>query len=51
MIDWIVAGSNLSFDDAYRLCSLVADLHVTQVVNQHKGVHVTLPKWTGLIKQ
>ncbi len=51
MIDWIVAGSNLSFDDAYRLCSLVADLHVTQLVNQHKGVHVTLPKWTGLIKQ
>jgi len=49
MIDWIVASGKLTFEDAYRLCSLVADLRITQVVNQHKGVHVTLPKWTGLI--
>jgi acetamidase/formamidase len=49
LIDWIVASSTLSFDDAYRLCSLVADMRVTQVVNQHKGVHMMLPKWTGLI--
>jgi acetamidase/formamidase len=49
MIEWIVETSDLTFEDAYRLCSLVADLRVTQLVNQHKGVHMTLPKWTGLI--
>src|SRR5262245_66270 len=32
-------------EDAYRLCSLVVDLHVTQLVNQHKGVHAMLPRW------
>jgi acetamidase/formamidase len=26
------------------LCSLAADLRVTQVVNEHKGVHVMLEK-------
>jgi acetamidase/formamidase len=26
------------------LCSLAADLHVTQAVDQTKGVHVTLAK-------
>lgn len=49
MIGWIVAGGKLSFEDAYRLCSLVADMRVTQLVNRAKGVHLILPKWTGVI--
>jgi len=49
MIEWIVACSKLSFEDAYRLCSLVADLRVTQLVNVHKGAHMILPKSIGVI--
>ena len=49
MIRWIVAGGALTFEDAYRLCSLVADMRVTQLVNRAKGVHLILPKWTGMI--
>jgi acetamidase/formamidase len=26
------------------LMSLAADVHVTQLVNEHKGIHVMLPK-------
>jgi acetamidase/formamidase len=35
----------LSAEAAYRLCSLAVDFHVTQLVNQHKGVHAMLPRW------
>ncbi len=35
---------NLSPADAYTLTSIAADVHVTQLVNVHKGVHVTLAK-------
>jgi len=31
-------------DDAYMLCSLGVDFHITQVVNQVKGVHAQVPK-------
>ena len=34
----------LSRDDAYMLCSLAADLHVTQAVDATKGVHAMLAK-------
>jgi acetamidase/formamidase len=34
----------LSAADAYTLASIAADVHVTQLVNVHKGVHVMLPK-------
>jgi acetamidase/formamidase len=34
----------LSRDEAYVLCSLAADLHVTQAVDQTKGVHASIPK-------
>jgi acetamidase/formamidase len=34
----------MSRDDAYTLCSLAVDLHVTQIVNGIKGVHAMLPK-------
>jgi acetamidase/formamidase len=44
MIRLICARSNLSREDAYTLCSLAADLRVTQTVNGSKGIHVMLPK-------
>jgi acetamidase/formamidase len=42
MIQLIVRRTGLSFADAYTLCSLAADLRVTQIVNQYKGIHVML---------
>ncbi len=44
MIDLICARSNLDRYQAYTLCSLAADLRVTQVVNGNKGIHVMLDK-------
>lgn len=44
MIDFLVIEKGLSRDDAYVLCSLAVDLHVTQLVDQTKGVHAMLPK-------
>lgn len=44
MIDHVTALTQLARDDAYRLCSLAADLVITQVVNGNQGVHVRLPK-------
>jgi acetamidase/formamidase len=44
MISWIVELRGLSKTDAYTLCSLAADLHVTQTVNLAKGTHYMLPK-------
>jgi acetamidase/formamidase len=44
MVDFLVATKKLSRDDAYMLCSLSADLHVTQAVDGVKGVHATLAK-------
>lgn len=44
MVDFLVAEKGLSRDDAYVLCSIAADLHVTQAVDATKGVHVTLAK-------
>ena len=40
----VKARTGLSREDAYTLCSLAADLHVTQVVNGAKGIHVMLDK-------
>ena len=37
-----VAG--LSPEDAYILCSLAADLRVTQLVDGNKGIHAMLDK-------
>ncbi|HBK81970.1 MAG TPA: amidase [Nitrospinae bacterium] len=34
----------MSAEDAYTLCSLAVDLHVTQIVNGIKGVHAMLPR-------
>jgi acetamidase/formamidase len=44
MIDYIVSHKNLSRMDAYTLCSVAVDFHVTQAVNTSKGVHGMLPK-------
>jgi acetamidase/formamidase len=44
MIDLIVSRTRLDREDSYRLCSLACDLRVTQLVNQHKGVHAMLAR-------
>jgi acetamidase/formamidase len=44
MIAWITELSGLPAVDAYTLCSLAADLRVTQLVDVNKGVHCMLPK-------
>ena len=44
MIKLICRRTNLSREQAYTLCSLAADLRVTQVVNGNKGIHVMLQK-------
>ena len=44
MIELIEHRSGLTAADAYTLCSIAADVHVTQLVNAHKGVHVMLAK-------
>ena len=36
--------TNLDATEAYMLCSLAADVRVTQLVNEQKGCHVVLPK-------
>jgi acetamidase/formamidase len=44
MIKMICTRAGISREDAYTLCSLAADLRVTQVVNGAKGIHVMLEK-------
>jgi acetamidase/formamidase len=44
MIDWVVSLTNIPRDEAYALCSFAADLHVTQTVNNVKGVHAMIAK-------
>ena len=44
MVDFIAAEKKLSRDDAYVLCSIAVDLHVTQLVDGTKGVHAMLAK-------
>lgn len=44
MLDLITERSNRSRPEAYMLCSLAADLRVTQMVNGNKGIHVMLAK-------
>jgi len=35
---------HLSRDDAYMLASVAADLHITELVDGNKGVHMSIPK-------
>jgi len=44
MIEYLVSTKNLSRLDAYTLCSVGVDFHVTQTVNTSKGIHGMLPK-------
>jgi acetamidase/formamidase len=44
MIDFLVTEKHLSRDDAYMLASTAADLHITELVDGNKGVHMVLPK-------
>ena len=44
MIALVSARTGISREDVYTLCSLAADLRVTQVVNGSKGIHVMLEK-------
>jgi acetamidase/formamidase len=44
MIDLLVTEKGMSRDDAYILCSLAADLRVTQLVDGTKGIHAMLAK-------
>lgn len=44
MLTLVTTRKGLSREDAYTLCSLAADVRVTQVVNEHNGIHVMLPK-------
>jgi acetamidase/formamidase len=50
MIALICEFSGLSAQDAYTLCSLAADLRVTQMVDGNKGIHCILAK-TSLPKR
>jgi acetamidase/formamidase len=44
MIDFLMTEKHLSRDDAYMLSSVAGDLHITQLVDGNKGVHMMLPK-------
>jgi acetamidase/formamidase len=44
MVDLIAKAAGIKSQEAYALCSLAADVRITQVVNGSKGVHVMLDK-------
>jgi acetamidase/formamidase len=44
LIDFLVAEKKMNRDEAYILCSVAADLHVTQLVDGTKGVHAMIAK-------
>ena len=44
MIDFLAATRGLTRMEAYRLTSVAADVHVTELVDGTLGVHVTIPK-------
>lgn len=44
MITLLGRVAGLSPEDAYRLCSMAAELRVTQLVDRNKGIHVMLSK-------
>jgi len=44
MIALLGEKAGLSHADAYMLCSLAGDLHITQTVNGSKGVHMMMDK-------
>jgi acetamidase/formamidase len=44
MIDFLSGNYGIDRDDAYAFCSTAVDLHITQLVNGHKGVHALVAK-------
>ena len=44
MISYLREEKKLSQADAYMLCSVAADVDITQLVDGNVGVHVMLPK-------
>jgi acetamidase/formamidase len=44
MVDLVAERAGTTRQQAYALCSLAADVRITQVVNGSKGVHVMLDK-------
>jgi acetamidase/formamidase len=44
MVDFLVSDKGMNRDEAYILCSIAADLHVTQLVDGTKGVHAMVAK-------
>ena len=44
MIRLITAKTGIKPEDAYMLCSLAGDLHVTQTVDGNKGIHCMMRK-------
>jgi acetamidase/formamidase len=44
MIDLLGEARSMTRSDAYALCSLQADLIVTQLVNGVCGIHARMPK-------
>jgi acetamidase/formamidase len=44
MVDFLVTEKHLTRDDAYQLASVAADLHITELVDGNKGVHMMIPK-------
>lgn len=44
MISFLAARRHLSRDDAYMLCSVAGNLHITELVDQNVGVEMLLPK-------
>jgi acetamidase/formamidase len=44
LIEFLVSEKKMNRDEAYVLCSIAADLHITQLVDGTKGVHAMLAK-------
>jgi len=44
MVEYLATTRGLSREDAYMLTSVAVDMHVTQVVDGVRGVHMMLPK-------
>jgi acetamidase/formamidase len=44
MIAFLSSTRGLSTMEAYRLASIAADLHITELVDGNVGVHMMIPK-------
>jgi acetamidase/formamidase len=44
MVDYLVSERKLTREEAYMITSMAVDLHVTELVDDVKGIHAMLPK-------